>query len=101
MSKARPCSTCRGVRLHRIRLSVDPAQQGKRVRVLACTVCESETEIPQRERPGISCPRCPNQVFRVLYTRYRPGGTVRVKQCNNPECGHRIRTHEKIESVTA
>lgn len=47
---------------------------------------------------GVVCPKCGCRIFVTKYTRHRGRATVRVKKCTNKDCGHRIRTVEKVES---
>ena len=44
------------------------------------------------ERRGLECRACGCRHFEVLYTRPRPGGIMRVRQCRH--CGKRLMTRE-------
>jgi hypothetical protein len=44
------------------------------------------------ERRGLECRACGCRHFEVLYTRPRPGGIMRVRQCRH--CGKRLVTRE-------
>lgn len=51
-----------------------------------------------RRKLGVRCPKCWSTRFRVIFTRHRPGSTVRVKECK--ACGHRVRTRERMDSCS-
>jgi hypothetical protein len=44
------------------------------------------------EQRGLECRACGCRHFEVLYTRPRPGGIMRVRQCRH--CGKRLMTRE-------
>lgn len=56
------------------------------------------TPPPPPKPRGFSCPKCGCPRLPRLYTRHRPasGAIVRVRKCK--DCGHRIRTVERVES---
>jgi hypothetical protein len=43
---------------------------------------------------GILCPGCGSGRLRVLYTRPKPGSTLRAKQCR--QCGRKVLTAEQV-----
>lgn len=59
----------------------------------------SDTTATRAPARGIVCPSCGGGAFRAVYTRHRPGATVRVRSCRS--CEHRIRTVERVESARA
>ena len=50
------------------------------------------TEMLTTEQRGLECRACGCRHFEVLYTRPRPGGIMRVRQCRH--CGKRLMTRE-------
>ncbi|MBN9521092.1 hypothetical protein J0H58_21665 [bacterium] len=62
-------------------------------RVLFCPFCDTSRPL------GICCPSCGDPRFNVTVTRPLPdGSTRRVRKCVH--CGHRIRTRERVESLS-
>ena len=53
---------------------------------------EPSVSAPQPKPLGLECRACGCRHFEVLYTRPRPGGIMRVRQCRH--CGKRLVTRE-------
>lgn len=63
-----------------------------------------EISTPYQKPPkplGVPCPKCLFPASHVLHTRCRPGTIYRVRRCLRPNCCHRFRTGEKLESASA
>lgn len=90
------CRTCKGHRLHEIKVAPligpYPGIQRK-VSVRVCTACYTQTVLP-----GLHCPACGDPRSKCLFLRRpRPGVATRVRECLS--CKGRFRTAERFEAM--
>lgn len=90
------CPECRGFRAHEVLIHREPKRKGGKItRIIRCSCCTNAIPL------GVCCPKCGDVRLRQCFTRHRGAATIRVMQCVNPKCGHRIRTRTVIESFAS
>lgn len=58
-----------------------------------------KTGTDQKTDQAIKCPKCAAARFRIVFTRHNGREVLRVKACK--ACGHRLRTAERVVSLSA